>query len=107
MVKVRKHEIVPHVIPFPYSQNGMRESKRQKIRGPAEKGMNGGAAFPGDGVGAPFTVPVAVVADVGEGPGAGAAEGGRENPQEEKEGAESLHAAGRERALVTFKTMPN
>lgn len=79
--------------------------------------------FPGDGAGTgdssltglfkPEAAPedVGEDADVcGERPPAGAEAGASvtsDNPHLVAEGAETLHAAGREVALVTFKTTPN
>ncbi len=100
-------------------------TNRQTRTDPAEIGNNADAVFPGDGAGVgdnslvigPFKPgAAAAAADVGEDWGerlpvpagaAAAAAGVSDNPQLEAEGADSLQAAGRDIALVTFKTTPN
>lgn len=66
---------------------------------------------PGDGAGAcsfppPFTASPGADPP-GAGAGAGAPEGLMANPQLEAGGAWILQTEGRERAFVTFKTIPN
>lgn len=77
---------------------------------PTEAGTPIAADFPGAGaaVGS-FTTGAAATADFGEADGVTAGEpaGEIDNLQLEAAGAETLQAAGRERALVTLRTTPN
>lgn len=87
----------------------------QTSNDPAEIGTMDGAEFPGDGTGAAVgdislvapepDIPGTAAEDDGDMPGAAA--GVTDNPQLEKSGAETLQAAGRVKALVTFKVTPN
>ena len=89
-----------------------------RSKDPAEIGNNADAVFPWAGAGAgdiSFTGPLVEASAAcwgdgeacGERPPAGAAAGVSDNPQLVAEGAETLQAAGRVVALVTFKTTPN
>lgn len=87
---------------LPQNETRNTTTKRQIIKDPGVE-----AAFPGvdDGTtpGDPFAP-----ADVGgEKPGAGAGAGEADNPQLEREGVESLQAAGRVRALVVLMGKPS
>ena len=93
----------------------------QRNKDPAEIGKSDDAELPADGAGVGDDVSLGVrvelagaaeepgdgdtAGDCGESPGAAA--GVSDNPQLEAEGAETLHAAGRARALVTLRTTPN